>query len=106
MRAIILVGGKGERLNPLTNNCPKGMIKIVTNGDIYTEMDLRRAIKVHLGKKGIKATICLFPYRSSYGIVESNHSYKSNEFWRSIETTKDLNEFSNHMGALLAGRIE
>lgn len=233
MQAIILCGGKGERLNPLTNNCPKGMIKIegrplleyhlqwlkkngitnivfacgylseqiqdyfgdgrkfllnidysiekeqlgrggaikkawdkleqdkpfiVTNGDIYTEMDLQRAIKVHLEKKNIKATICLFPYRSSYGIVGSNHNdlvekfeekpmlpfwinggiyffeydirddfpdngdhevttfllliqrgllscYKSNEFWRSIETTKDLNEFSNHMRASLVGSI-
>ena len=96
----------------------------------------------------IKATICLFPYKSSYGIVKTNkngliesfeekptlpfwinggiyvfeydvkdylpdkgdheittfpefvkkgliYGHTSKEYWRSIETIKDLNEFSN-----------
>ena len=28
MKAIILAGGKGERLRPFTDDCPKGMVKI------------------------------------------------------------------------------
>lgn len=28
MKAIILAGGKGERLSPFTKDCPKGMVKI------------------------------------------------------------------------------
>ena len=225
MQAIILCGGKGERLNSLTADCPKGMIQIegrpileyqiewlkkhgvnhiifacgylhehiqdyfgdgkrfgleidysveeqllgrggaikkawgkiksderiiVTNGDIYTEMDLKKAISAHMEKvktDSVKATICLFPYKSSYGIVKTSSSglieafdekpelpfwinggvyifepdvknylpdkgdhetttfpdfvkkkliqgYTSRDYWRSIETIKDLNEFS------------
>ncbi len=225
MQAIILCGGKGERLNSLTVNCPKGMISIeekpileyqvewlkrhgvnhiifacgylheqiqdyfedgekfsikidysiekqqlgrggaikqawsklkpdekviVTNGDIYTSMDLKKALSVHVEKvkaNKVKSTICLFPYKSSYGIVKTNKDgliesfdekpdlpfwinggiyifeydvkdslpdtgdhetstfpefvkrglifgYTSKEYWRSIETVKDVNEFS------------
>ena len=226
MQAIILCGGKGERLGSLTSSCPKGMITvegkpileyqiewlkkygikkvvfacgylheqiqdyfkdgkrfsleidysveeqqlgrggainkawnnlklneriIVTNGDVYTEMDLKKALNVHAEKEKtnkIKATICLFPYKSSYGIVKTNkdgliksfdekpalpfwinggiyifendvrnylpdkgdhetttfpefvkkgliYGYTSKEYWKSIETIKDINEFSN-----------
>ena len=148
MRAIILSGGKGERLRPFTDECPKGMIKvegkpileyqiewlkqygiteiifacgyknevikdyfkdgkelsvkidysveseplgrggaikkawnmiadekavIVMNGDVYTEMDLNKAINAHKEKQGILATICLFPYKSPYGIVRMDN---------------------------------
>lgn len=224
MEAIILAGGKGERLSPFTNNCPKGMIKIdgkpileyqlewlkkynvtrvifacgylhdviqnyfgdgskfsininysieseplgrggaiqkawkmilstdpiiVMNGDIYTEMDLSKVIKAHKQKKeqeNILATICLFPYKSPYGIVRLDdgemvnsfeekrtlpfwvnggiyifenevknylpdkgeheiktfpylakkrliYGYKSLDYWKGIDTIKDLNEF-------------
>lgn len=143
MHSIILIGGKGERLRPYTNDRPKGMIEIngkplieyqiewlksfgvtdftfacgylhekikehfgdgkkisvnisysiedeplgrggalkkawgsiksnetiiVTNGDIYSEIDLDNAIKLHKSKN-VKATICLFPFKSPYGIV-------------------------------------
>jgi NDP-sugar pyrophosphorylase family protein len=233
MQAIILCGGKGERLNSLTVNSPKGMINIegkpileyqiewlkrhgvnhiifacgylheqiqdyfgdgkqfsikmdysieeqqlgrggaikqawsklkpgekviVTNGDIYTLMDLKKALSIHVEKEKankIKATICLFPYKSSYGIVKTNKDgliesfdekpdlpfwinggiyifeydvkdsfpdkgdhetstfpefvkrglifgYTSKEYWRSIETVKDVNEFSKDIrGQLL-----
>lgn len=222
MQAIILAGGKGERLRPFTDNCPKGMIKIegrpileyqlewlkkykvkkivfacgylhkvikdyfgdgsrfsleisysvegeplgrggavkkawsqvtsnepiiVTNGDVYTEMDLSKALSTHREKKGIIATLCLFPYKSPYGIVRINekdlvedfdekrtlpywvnggiyifekevrdylpdkgdhetstfpklakkelmYGYKSLDYWRGIDTIKDLNEFA------------
>ena len=222
MQAIILAGGKGQRLSPFTNNCPKGMLKIegkpileyqiewlkrygvdrvvfacghlnkvisdyfgngknlaldiqysieneplgrggavkkawekistderiiVTNGDVYTEMDLSLAIKSHNENKNTIATICLFPYKSPYGIVKVNdngiiegfdekrtlpywvnggiyifdqevrnylpdkgdhetstfpelsqkkllHGYKSHDYWRGIDTVKDLNEFA------------
>ena len=228
MQAIILCGGKGERLNSLTVNSPKGMINIegkpileyqiewlkrfgvkhivfacgylhehiqnyfgdgkkfglkidysieeqllgrggaikkaweyikssekliVTNGDIYTEMNLDKAINAHIEKvktDKVKATICLFPYKSSYGIVKTNdngliesfdekpalpfwinggvyifeydvkdflpdkgdheittfpefvkrgliYGYTSHEYWRSIETIKDINEFSKYI---------
>ena len=228
MQAIILCGGKGERLNSLTVSCPKGMITIegkpileyqiewlkrhgikkiifacgylyeqiqhyfedgkkfsldidysiedkqlgrggaikkawsklkpderviVTNGDIYTEMDLRKALSTHIEREKtnkIKATICLFPYKSSYGIVKTNkdgliesfdekpalpfwinggiyvfeydvkdslpdkgdhetttfpefvnkgliYGYTSREYWKSIETIKDINEFSKYV---------
>ena len=148
MRAIILSGGKGERLRPFTDECPKGMVKvegkpileyqiewlkqygiaeiifacgyknevikdyfkdgkdlsvkidysieseplgrggaikkawnmiadegavIVMNGDVYTEMDLNKAINAHKEKQGILATICLFPYKSPYGIVRMDN---------------------------------
>ena len=144
MRAIILAGGKGERLRPFTDSCPKGMVKIegkpileyqiewlkqygikeiifacgykneiirdyfkdgkdfsvqidysiedeplgrggaikkawntitderaviVMNGDVFTEMDLNKAINAHKEKQGIIATVCMFPYKSPYGIV-------------------------------------
>lgn len=225
MQAIILSGGRGSRLSPFTNNCPKGMLKIegkpileyqlewlikygvdkvifacgylsqviqnyfgdgkkysikieysveeeplgrggaiknafekfstnekiiVTNGDIYTEMNLQLTIDAHneyRRKKGIIATICLFPYKSPYGIVRLNsdgyvigfnekrtlpywvnggiyifepeiidhlpdkgdhetttfptlsqksliYGYKSMDYWRGIDTVKDLNEFT------------
>ena len=228
MQAIILCGGKGERLNSLTTNCPKGMINIegkpileyqiewlkrygvtkivfacgylhekiqeyfkdgtkfgveidysteqeqlgrggalkkawikldkcqnviVANGDIYTELDLTKVISVHnekIKQKGIKATICLFPYVSSYGVVlidsenlinnfqekpilpylinggiyifeyevgeylpeKGDHEtstfsrfthekliygFRSGDYWKSIETIKDINELSNYI---------
>lgn len=224
MHAIILAGGKGERLSPFTSNCPKGMIKIegkpileyqlewlkkykvtsiviacghlnnmirdyfgngskysleitysiekeplgrggaikkawgqissrdpvlVLNGDIYTEMDLSKVINAHkeqTGEENIIATICLFPYKSPYGIIKVNndglvesfeekralpywvnggiyifepeirsylpdqgdhetstfpelakkkliYGYKSLDYWKGIDTVKDLNEF-------------
>lgn len=220
--AIILAGGKGERLSPFTNNCPKGMLKIdgkpileyqiewlkkyeikkiifacgylhevirdyfgdgkkfsvnidysiedeplgrggaikkaweliksneliiALNGDVYTEMDLNKVIKSHIENKDIIATICLFPYKSPYGIVrldkdgmvesfeekrtlpywvnggiyifesdvikylpqKGDHEtttfpelakkglisgYKCLDYWKGIDTVKDLNEFS------------
>ena len=225
MEAIILAGGKGERLSPFTNNCPKGMVKIegrpileyqiewlkkhnikkiifacghlsniiqdyfsdgkrfdvkieysiekeplgrggaikrawekiqnkepiiVLNGDIYTEMNLSNVIKEHNSKKNesaVIATICLFPYKSPYGIIRLNGNglvesfeekrtlpywvnggiyvfeyevkkhlpeigehetttfpllakkgslfgYKSLDYWKGIDTVKDLNEFA------------
>lgn len=228
MQAIILCGGKGERLGSLTNNCPKGMILIegkpileyqiewlkkhgikkvifacgyayekiqkyfengtkfdieidysieeeqlgrggalknawvkldkcqnvvITNGDIYTELDLTKVISVHnekIKQKGIKITISLFPYVSSYGIVlidsenlinnfqekpilpywinggvyifeyevgeylpeKGDHEtstflqftrekliygFRSGDYWKSIETVKDINEFLNYI---------
>lgn len=231
MQAIVLAGGKGERLSPFTNNCPKGMIKIegkpileyqiewlkkygvnkiifacgylhekikeyfgdgskfglkveysvekeplgrgsaikiawelaskespiiVTNGDIYTQMDLNEAIIEHKKqreKRNIIATICLFPYKSPYGIVRLNvdnlidsfdekrtlpywvnggiyifeekvkdylpdkgdheistfielakgklmFGYKSYDYWKGIDTVKDLNEFVIDVKAL------
>ena len=235
MQAIVICGGKGERLGALTSNCPKGMIRIngkplleyhldwlkkygikevifacghlhdqiqeyfgdgnkfsvkvhysiedkplgrggaikkawqkleknniviVTNGDIYTEMDLKNAILVHSEKNksiGIEGTICLFPYQSSYGIVmvDGEHrinsfeekpvlpywinggiyifnyrikdflpevgdhetetfpvltakkllyGYTSNSYWRSVDTVKDVNEFSKYVGSKLLPR--
>lgn len=222
MKAIILAGGKGERLSPFTSTCPKGMLKIegkpileyqlewlrkygvneivfacgylhelikdyfedgkkfnikisysveneplgrggaikkawekissndqivVLNGDVYTEMNLENVIKIHKEQKGILATICLFPYKSPYGIVRVKNNgkvdnfeekrtlpywvnggiyifehevkkylpgigdhetttfpelagkgllfgYKSLDYWKGIDTLKDLNEFS------------
>lgn len=225
MQAIILSGGKGERLSPFTNDCPKVMLKIegksiveyqlewlikhkvqriifacgylcnvikdhfgdgkrfgikidysiedeplgrggavkhawdkslgeeqiiVTNGDICTGMNLDSAIEAHNAQrksKGIIATVCLFPYKSPYGIVRTNNdclitgfdekralpywvnggiyifepdvksylpdkgdhevtmfpelsekrllfAYKSYDYWKGIDTLKDLNEFA------------
>lgn len=225
MQAIILSGGRGARLSPFTNNCPKGMLKIenkpileyqlewlvkhgvkkiifacgylsqviqnyfgdgrkfgvqvgysieneplgrggavkyawknfptnekiiVTNGDICTGMDLQLGINAHVEqnlKRGVLATISLFPYKSPYGIVRLNedgyvigfdekralpywvnggiyvfepgimdylpdkgdhevttfpelakksliYGYQSKDFWKGIDTIKDLNEFS------------
>lgn len=143
MQTIILVGGKGERLRPLTNDRPKCMVIVngkpiveyqvewlkrngirkitfacgylhevikdyfkdgkefgveinysieseplgrggalkkawstikseesivVTNGDVYSEIKLTDVINVHLTKK-VKATVCLFNFKSPYGIV-------------------------------------
>ena len=233
MQAIIISGGKGERLGALTDKSPKGMIKvnnkpileyqiewlkshgvkriifacgylheqirdyfsggkkfaleidysveaeplgrggalkkvwnmlygnetiIVTNGDIYTEMNLTKAIDMHKKnniQKGIKGTVCLFPYKSSYGVVKIDkenliesfeekpllpywinggvyifeHDIKnylpdvgdhettafpkllkekmlygyacSSEFWQSIDTVKDINEFSKYVNEKL-----
>ena len=233
MEAIILAGGKGERLSPFTNNCPKGMLQIdgkpileyqlewlkqygiksivfacgylnnvindyfgtgekfsvnikysiekeplgrggaikkaldfishnhdpiiVMNGDVFTEVDLNKVIENHKKQDGILATICLFPYKSPYGIVRvkgnglvdnfeekrtlpywvnggiyifeqgikdflpdtGDHEtttfpelakrglicgYKSVDYWRGIDTVKDLNEFTidkkNHVPSL------
>ena len=225
MKAIILAGGRGERLSPFTNTCPKGMVKIdgkpileyqiewlkkygvdevifacgylheviknhfqdgsqwsinikysiedeplgrggaikkawglvnsknskesiiVMNGDVFTEMNLAQTFKAHKEKKGVIATVCLFPYKSPYGIVRMNedglvqsfeekrtlpfwvnggiyifedfvkdylpekgdhetttfpelsrkgllHGYKSTDYWKGIDTVKDLNEFT------------
>ena len=236
MKAIILAGGKGERLRPFTNNRPKGMVKvegkpileyqinwlvqygvteiifacgykyevikeyfedgkksslkisysveenplgrgggvkkawekiknnepiIVTNGDIYTDMDLERAIQAHKEqnkKHGTIATICLFPYKSPYGIVRFGengivesfeekralpfwvnggiyifehevkdylpvtgdhetttfqelaaknliYAYKSIDYWKGIDTVKDLNEFIYEKKALSTSQI-
>ena len=121
---------------------------IVLNGDIFTEMNLNQAIHIHKEQIGILATICLFPYKSPYGIVRLNkdsmvesfeekrtlpfwvnggiyvfehgvktylpnkgdheittfpelakrgllHGYKCLDYWKGIDTVKDLNEFSS-----------
>lgn len=279
-QAIILAGGKGQRLRPFTDKCPKGMIKVegkpileyqiewlksygvakvifacgylsniikeyfkdgkefgveiqysledeplgrggaikkaweliknnnpvvVMNGDIYTEMDLGKVVDTHmqlalkngdsseLGELGMQAkrellsdqlskvriielenwkeqgilgsqssaisscsilaTICLFPYKSPYGVVKVDDSgiiesfqekrqlpywvnggiyifenevknylpdfgdhetstfpqladkkllygYKSLDFWRGIDTVKDLNEVASDIREL------
>lgn len=224
MQAIILSGGKGERLRPLTNDLPKCMVEVnekplaeyqiewlvkygitkivfacgylhekirdhfkdgsdfnveicysveeeplgrggalkkawstisedepivVTNGDVYSELELSKLIKVHNSKK-VLASICLLPFKSPYGIVNFNaesivesfeekpvlpfwinggiyilepeirdmlpnkgdhenevfprlakegkmYAYKSSEFWKGIDTIKDLNEFSGYL---------
>ena len=38
MQAIVICGGKGERLGSLTSNCPKGMVRI--NGKPLLEYQL------------------------------------------------------------------
>ena len=232
MQAIVICGGKGERLGSLTSNCPKGMVRIngkplleyqlewlkkhgvneiifacghlyeqiqeyfgdgnkfsiranysiedkplgrggaikkawqklprediviVTNGDVYTEMDLKNAVLVHKEKSKnnrVEGTVCLFPFQSSYGIVMidgehkinsfeekpilpywinggvyifnysvKNHlpeigdhetevfpglvtrkllyGYTSNSYWRSVDTIKDVNEFSKYVNEKL-----
>ena len=223
MKAIILAGGKGERLRPFTDNCPKGMIEIegkpileyqiewlkkygvneiifacgyrhekikeyfgdgkkhsiiiqysiedgplgrggaikkaweliksdeaivVLNGDIYTTLNLNKVVQAHKERTSeeIIATICLFPYKSSYGVIKVSedglvekfeekpvlpywinggvylfesevkkylpdkgdhetttfpelakkrllYGYKSNAYWKGIDTVKDLSEF-------------
>lgn len=222
MQSIILSGGKGQRLTPFTNTCPKGMLKIedkpileyqiewlkkygvkkivfacgylseviqdyfgngdrfsiqieysiekeplgrggaikkawdkittdepivALNGDIITEMDLKKMLDAHYGQKNILGTICMVPYKSPYGIVRVDelgivqsfeekrslpywvnggiyifetgiksylpdkgehetetfpilakerklYGYKSNDYWKGIDTVKDLNEFA------------
>ena len=222
MQAIILSGGKGQRLSPFTNICPKGMLRIenkpileyqiewlkksgtekvvfacgylgemiknyfgngnkfsilveyseekeplgrggaikkawekittdepivVLNGDIITEMDLKKMLDEHSKQKNILGTIYMVPYKSPYGIVRVDESgivqsfeekralpywvnggiyifetglknqlpdigdhetetfpilakerklygYKSNDYWKGIDTVKDLNEFA------------
>ena len=228
MQAIILAGGKGERLSPFTNNCPKGMVRIegkpileyqiewlkqygvtkivfacgylsekikeyfgngskysiefkysveteplgrggaikkawelissnelvlVMNGDVITEMDLNEVIQSHKERTITIATICLFPYKSPYGIVRTDEiglvenfdekrllpfwvnggiyifeqevkeylpdkgdletttfpelakrgmlfGYKSINYWKGIDTVKDLNEFASEKNNL------
>lgn len=155
MQAIILCGGKGERLGSVTNTVPKGMVRldgkplleyqidwlrnngvtrvifacgylseaiqdyfgdgrkfslqidysieaeqlgrggaikkawkkllpeqafIVTNGDILTEINLTNVVVVHKRLPNIKATICLFPYKSFYGVVKCDEDNFASAF--------------------------
>lgn len=223
MQAIILAGGKGQRLSPFTNDCPKGMLKIegkpileyqinwlkkygvnkivfacghlchliqdyfgngskfgidisysveseplgrggaikkawgkitadssivVINGDTITKMNLQKAIETHNKQKNILGTTCMFPYKSPYGIIQTDeqgmvqsfkekmelpywinggiyvfeaglrnylpdkgdhetetfpilakekklYGYKSSEYWKGIDTVKDLSEIAS-----------
>ncbi len=54
-QAVILAGGKGERMRPLTLTIPKPMIKI--HGKPFLEYTIR-----HLKKNGIKEIIILTGY--------------------------------------------
>lgn len=224
MQAIVLCGGKGERLRPYTNNRPKGMVLVndkpllefhlewlkkngvtevtfacgylheviedhfkdgssfgvkanysiedeplgrggalkkawklsdstdpifVTNGDIYSEINLSNVYSVHK-QKNVKVSMCLFPFRCQYGVVyfdgdsyiekfeekpilpywinggiyvldpsikddlpdkgdhettvfpdlaskKKMYAYKSSDYWKGVDTVKDLTEFSQHM---------
>ncbi len=121
---------------------------VVMNGDVYTEMNLNKTINSHKEKAGIIATLCLFPYKSPYGIVRVNeaglvysfeekrtlpfwvnggiyifehevkqylpdsgdheiatfpelakmeklYGYKCTDYWRGIDTVKDMHEFAS-----------
>lgn len=57
MKAIIIAGGKGERLRPLTNKIPKPMIKI--NGKPILEHTIN-LLKKH-GIKDIVIALCYLP---------------------------------------------
>ena len=126
---------------------------VVTNGDIYTALDLVKTVNAHVKKvkeKSIKGTVCLFTFKSQYGIVKTDkndliekfeekptlpfwinggvyvfehdvkdhlpdkgdhetttfpefaksgllYGYRSNEYWKSIETVKDINEFASYV---------
>lgn len=54
-QALILAGGIGERLRPLTNNCPKPMVEV--NGKPFLEYVLRM-----LKNQGIKEVVLLLGY--------------------------------------------
>lgn len=54
-QAVILAGGRGERLRPLTDNCPKPMILVHGRPFIEYQLDI-------LKKNGIKEVVFLLGY--------------------------------------------
>src|SRR3989338_1493329 len=141
--------GRGGAVKQAWNMIDSKEAIIVVNGDIYTETDLSKVIASHNEKRGIIATITIFPYKSPYGIVrieeEKNgliesfeekrtlpywvnggiyvfehevkqylpdkgdhenttfpllaekkllYGYKCLDYWKGIDTIKDLNEFA------------
>lgn len=47
MKAIILAGGRGTRLRPLTYDTPKGLVPLVTRPFVEYQIDLLRAHGIH-----------------------------------------------------------
>ena len=68
LTAIILCGGKGERLRPITNNLPKPLIEIKNKPILFYIIE-------HLKKYGIKDYIIATGYKS-----EKIEEYMADEF--------------------------
>src|SRR6266704_2588766 len=91
MQAVILVGGEGTRLRPLTSTVPKPVVPLVDrpfivymlewlkhhgvndlmlNGDVLTDIDLSAQIAQH-ERTGATGTLALVPVPdpTNYGLV-------------------------------------
>lgn len=75
-QAVILAGGKGERLKPLTDNCPKPMVEVLNKPFLCYLIE-------NLKKQGIKKVLLLVGYKyevlTSY-FIDGSHNDVSIDF--------------------------
>ena len=98
-QAVILAGGKGERLRPLTNHLPKPLAPV--NGRPFLDYLLRSLIDEGIKKililNGYKGELISDPYQDSlcdkFPVVYSNSGPNSNTGKRLADAYDKLDDF-------------
>ncbi|OGF61900.1 hypothetical protein A2926_00745 [Candidatus Giovannonibacteria bacterium RIFCSPLOWO2_01_FULL_44_40] len=129
MKAVILAAGEGVRMKPLTNNCPKPMIKILGKPLLHHIMDalpdevnevilvvgyLRNQIEEYFGKQFGRFKIKYVRQKEKLGTGHALHlcrKFLGNDrflmlYADDLQSKEDLTKLLNHRLALLVRSVK
>lgn len=83
MKAIILMAGQGKRLRPLTNECPKGMIKLDGKTILDRQMEL-------FHEAGISDISVVIGYKSDSVVADKSFKVYQNDLYETTNMVYSL----------------